>query len=998
MKKLLVFLLAFCLMPSAYAKGQFSEYVSEAFESGIITGDENGVFDEEKTASRAEFAVLLTRFLNLRGGINVFSDVEEGIWFEDAFSAANYHGLLYGYQNKAMPYEKVTLQDVVTIIGRYYKAKLNDGAEYELAEYAKPYYVYADQNGIFTDGINKAPEHFATKGEILAILYNYDSICDQGVRFIADYPRIAQENKYGKIAIDIRTNRPCTIYYGLSESGISGYTEQEILCEVKRGGDLVRAEIDVDADKVYDIYFKASAEDGMVNKFATIENVRPFSIKIGNGTKQSPYIIRQKQDLLQITLNPAAYYSLGCDIQLDGVWEGIPEFSGTLDGKGFKISGMRFEKDREAVGLFNTITGGTVKNLTIDASVESKRTVGILAGINDGGSIENCIVTGEVTAKTSMAGGICGVNKGKIINSMAAPYFVTANSYAGGICGQNFGDIENCLAATDTVVSDMYAGGISGSNEGGRIENCVSACMTVYDSLTQNSGRIATNRKDGITRNNYFYKDAVTNAAYIEENEFSQNGYDIDWDSLEGTDFYETAVGWSAKDWSLSKDGFKLIHPSGTCEPKLEPGRTIYLPKAIETAEQLRSIDDNEAGHYILKRDITLRLPWKTICTRNGFSGTFDGNGHTIYNLNLKSETGLFSNITGGTVKNLTLRNVSASTGAGGAMLTACNYGYIRNCNIYGKITTKKTGFLGTVAAENYGEISGCMVYADIQNEYHNVTIGGICAENSGIVIGSSYRGSINSEGENVVIGGICGFANGGYVFESFSKADIVADGRIAYIGGICGMVSEGQIYKCSSVGKIVSEADRNIYVGGVCGMAENGVIYNSFSTSDIFATSNAGYSGGVTGFCIGTNVQNTYSAANVISVGDIITGGICGLVENGFVMQNVALNPAINAEEKAGAVVGGMAESEVSDNFACDKLLLNGTHIAGSDKNGIIKSFRQLQNMDFYFRPVANGGSLGWGNEKNGEDVWKEPDGSYKFPVLSGVDGQESIEMPIYK
>lgn len=997
MRKFLAFLLVFaCCVPCARAKGQFSEYISNAFESGIITGDENGVFDEQKTASRAEFAVMLTRFLNLRGGINVFSDVADGVWYEDAFSASGYHGLLYGYEGMAMPEKLITFQDAVTVIGRYYKAEMQGEAD-GVAEYAKPYYTYAKNSGLFTNNMNEDPVHFATKGEILALLYNYDKKCDSGVRFITDYPRMASETEYGKVSVEIMTNKPCKIYYGLSESGGSGYAGQEFLCEVKVGGENVRAEIDVDVNKIYDIYFKAETEDGTASKFAAIEDVRPFSIKSGKGTKNSPYMIRSEKELLQIELNPSAYYGLGCDIELNGVWKGISGFSGVFDGRGFEIRGLVADKNQETFGLFNVISGGTVKNLTAYANISAKRNVGVIAGINDNGTIESCTVAGDVDVKTSVAGAICGTNRGVVKNCVSALYSLTANSYAGGICGQNFGTVENCLAATDAVVSDMYAGGIAGANNGGIIENCVSACMTVYDTLTQNSGRITTNKKNGLTQNNYFYKDAVTSTTYIEEGEFSPNGYDVSWDSLEGTEFYED-LGWSGKYWKKARNGFKLIYPSGAKEPLLEAGRTRYMPKPIESAAQLRAIDDNETGHYILKKDITIGTPWKTICAKNGFSGTFDGNGHTIYNLNLKGETGMFSNITGGTVENLTLINVTAAPGMGGAMLTACNYGYIRNCNIYGRLKTNKTGFIGTVAGENYGEISGCVVYADIENEFDNVTLGGICAENSGIVINSFYKGKINSIGKNTVIGGICGFANGGYVFESFANAEISAEGMTSYVGGICGMATDAQIYKCAASGRIVVKADDNIYTGGICAMSENGVVYSCFSTADVYCDSKKGYSGGTVGYGFGTNIQNTYSSGTIISVGDAMAGGICGFLESGFVMQNVALNPAINTVGGVGAIVGGAEQSEVSDNFSCDKTLLNNAHITTGERNGTIKTLQQLKNADFYFKPIANGGSLGWGSEEYGEDIWKESDGSYEFPMLSGVKGQEFLEMPVYK
>ena len=998
MKKIFAMLLIFAsFLTCAYAKSPFSEYISTAFDSGIISGNENGDFEEDKLASRAEFAMLLTKFLNLRGGINVFSDVAEGVWYEGAFAAASYRGLIFGYNGMAMPQNKVTFEDAVTVIGRYYKAEKNDTFNLEnVSDYAKPYFKYAIDNGIFTEGINTEPKHYATKGEILALLYNYDNKVGTEVRFVSGYPRLSDDNKYGLISIDIRTNKPCSVYYGIQESGTSGYSNEEKLCEIEYAAEIATINVEVDVAKTYDIYLRAMSEEGTLGRFAVIENLKPFSIKAGSGTAEKPYIIQTGEQLSQIALNPASHYKLGADIEITEKWKSIPVFLGTLDGNGFKISGLEITDDSDGAGLIKVLSG-VVKNLTVDAKINVKHTAGAVCGTNDGGTVEGCSVTGEIKVKTGNAGGICGINKGTVKNCLSAMYSVTAGSYAGGICGQNFGNIENCLAATETVVSDMSAGGVAGANNGGTVTSCVSACMTVYDTMTKNSGRITTNKKNGITKNNYCYNATVTNASYVEESEFSQNGYDASWEEIESLDFYKKKLGWSGERWKLTQDGFRLIFPKNTKEPLLEAGKTAYLPQDITTEAELRAVNDNEAGHYILKKDITLTLPWKTICARDGFSGTFNGNGHTIYNLNLKGETGLFSNITGGTVKNLTLRNVTAMPASAGAVLAACNFGYIRNCNIYGQLATKKTGFLGTVAGENYGEISGCSVGVSIDNTFNNATIGGICAENNGIVINCEYRGKIESDAENAVIGGICGYNNGGYVYECFSRAEISAKNTVTYAGGICGIGLGAQVYKCTAAGRIVAECKDIAYIGGTSGMSEGGIIYNSFAVNGSYVSAESGYLGGICGFGSGAIIQNTYSASELIGVGNVSAGGICGFSESGFVMQNVALNPAINAGGSIGGVIGGEEQSEVSDNFSCNKMLINDKRITESAVNGAVKPIELLKNSDFYFKPIASGGSLGWGNEKSGEDIWTT-DKIYKFPVLSGVKGQTGIKMPTYR
>ncbi len=997
MKRLFFLLLSMtAFLTSAAAESPLSGYIQSAFESGIISGNENGDFEPARSATRAELAVMLTRFLDLKGGINSFSDVLDNDWFYDAVTAARHHGLLLGDSDgRARPLDFITLEDAVTVIGRYYRGESENrtGTE-DVSEYAKSYYAYALENRLFEGCFNTKPKVFAAKGDILALLYNFDRQSTASVRFMRGYPKRSQNCEFGSISVELRTNKPCAVYYGLAKAGNPYYAADIKLCDITVLNKTVTANIPANINERYDVYLKLVNADGIPARVSVIKDVLPFSVASGDGTAESPYIIYSARQLLDIETSPSSYYSLGDNIHLGESWQGISEFSGIFDGNGFKISGMVIDDDNEDAGLFRVIKGGEVKNLAVDAQVSAKKNVGIIAGRNEGGKISGCTVTGAVEARTNNAGGICGTNSGALENCLSAVYSVKAGSFSGGIAGQNYETIKKCIAASETVASDMYAGGIAGANDNGRIENSVSACMTVYDTMTLNSGRLTTNKKNGICENNYCYADVYSNAAYEEPGRFSQNGYDAEWEELIGFEFYE-GLGFGVSDWAVPENGYRLICPRYAQVAELEPGRTAYMPKKITNAEELRAIDKNESGHYILSGDITLNLPWKTICAQDGFSGTFDGNGYTIYNLNLKSDTGMFSNITGGTVRNLTLRNAKASPGSGGAILAACNYGYIQNCAVCGRIDTKKAGLLGVIAGENYGEISDCRVWAEIINSFDNATAGGICAENSGIIIRTSYSGQISSSGANAVVGGICGYNTGGYVFESFANAEIKAENKTAYIGGICGITSGGQVYKCASAGRIVAEGEKNMYVGGSCGLAESSAVYNCLSVADIHISGKEGYVGGITGCNSGSNLQNTYSSGNVIAVGNISVGGICGYSENGFVMQNVALNPAIGGSGQIGAVVGTATMSEVSDNYSCDKTLINSKYVKTSTENGTVKTLQSLKGTDFYFKGIAQGGLLGW--ETGDANVWTQITG-YAFPVLADTPGQDMLKMPAYK
>ena len=990
MKRLLALLIltAFFAVPVSAA---YENYVNLAIGDGVITGDENGNVNPDNPVTRAEFAVIVTKFLNLSGGINSFSDVAPHDWFHDAMVAANHHSILFGDEHRrANPYALISRQDAVTILGRFYEAKnMNTSLSKDVPQYAKEYWAYAASEGLLTQS---DPKGYVSKGEMLQLLYDYDIKDSGSIRFMSGYPRISQNTgAFNHISIDVKTNKPCNIYYAITEENSPRPEINSLLCETQQ--DTKTASIKANMHKNYDLYLLAVGETGVTSKIAVIKGITPFAIAAGDGSDTAPYIIYTEEQLSQISLIPDKFYKLGSDVVLTKEWTPLSEFSGTFDGNGHAIHNLRASAKNNA-GLFS-FSEGTIRNLSVYGDVTATKNAGLIAGENDG-IIENCVAGGSVSANTDNVGGIAGINYGTITNCLSVPYSVAAGSFAGGIAGTNQGIIENCLSAASVVASDMYAGGIAGTNSGS-IKTCVSACMTVHDVITQNSGRITTNKNGGTLYKNYFYVEAISDSPYEEPSDYSQNGYDVGWSDIRSMDFYQK-LGWSTDHWRTANNGFRLIYPKFTQSPELSPGKTIYFPKPVRTAQELRDIDSDETGHYLLMNDIYISAPWKTICNKNGFSGTLDGNGHTIYDLNLNTQPGFFSNITGGTVKNLILKNVTSSTDTLGGILTACNYGYIDDCKIYGTLKTKKAGHAGAFAGLNHGAITNCEAYVDITNSSSNSTVGGICAENDGVIFGTVYRGKITVTGENTVVGGICGYDTGGYVSDSFANLTTSAQTNFGYIGGVCGMAEGSQIYKCASKGSIVASSKNTIYSGGICALLQNATLYNCYSLTDIHAFSGIGYSGGICGLSSGSNIQNTYSAGSILSGNSLMSGGICGYSENGFIMQNVALNPAINGGENCGAIYGDLDMTEVYDNYSCEKTLVNSQHITTGYNNGIIRTFDVLKNPDFYLRPVFQGGQLGWPADTPGDDVWIKQDSGYSFPVLSGVGEQDFLTMPAYK
>lgn len=990
MKRILAFLLILLIAMPCFAApyGEMSEYMVKAREEGIIFGDEKGNLREDEELTRAEFLAIAVRFWELSGGENVFSDVSESDWFCKSIAAANFCGIFWGTaEGEAKPREIIKTEDAITVIGRYYNATYHKGRYSGLSEYAESYFGYAFENGFFSGWRHLPnPKQGITKSQAVSLFYRYRELNALTDCFAEGYPKLSQHQQFNLISVDIMTNTECDISYSINEKNGHGYNWVEF-SKNQKAGEVNTLNLAAYINKTYDIYIKAVSKENGRARISEITDISPLAFTRGNGTPSQPYVIYTENQLRQISVFPDKSYVLGNDIKISEKWTPIKDFCGSIDGNGYRIEGIVID-DGSKVGLFESIKGGTVKNLTVEANISAKENAGVIAGENNG-IIDGCCVTGLVSVSGINGGGICGINKGEIKDCLSCVYTVKAGSFAGGIAGQNCSYITNCLSAAETVLSDMYSGGIAGTNNGGDISGCVAVNMAVYNTMTYNGGKISTNRNGGATENNYSLSEMVSNAAKTEMSADLRNGLELSWDTFADADFY-SEIGWDARKWKSAKNGFRLICPQKAAEPILESGRTVYFPKGISAAYELMEIGKNAKGHYVLTRDITLNTPWKTIDLKDGFSGTLDGDGHTIYNLVLKGETGVFSNITGGTVKNLNLRQVKATLNSDGGIIAACNYGYIENCTVSGSIETEKAGKIGAITAENNGQIENCLAEMTVTARGSGVTVGGICAENFGVLSRSAFSGSITATSDNSIVGGICGKDTEGYISECAADLMLTIDKGDTLSGGVCALSDGTQIYKCASMGEL-KQSGTEILSGGICASAQDATVYNCFSQQNISVSAEKAMAGGICASAEGSNIQNTYASGEIkISGEDALAGGICASAQNSFIMQNVALNPQITARKTANAIVGEYEDCDVSDNYSYQKIRKNTRQTSYGEKNGITKS--DILDAEFYLKPLSENGLLGWD-----ETAWTEKS-VYSLPVLTDTPLMEKVREPIYK
>lgn len=214
------------------------------------------------------------------------------------------------------------------------------------------------------------------------------------------------------------------------------------------------------------------------------------------------------------------------------------------------------------------------------------------------------------------------------------------------------------------------------------------------------------------------------------------------------------------------------IARSGGTAPMLAAAGAV---QNIGTAEAFAKMD--ASGSYTLTADITVTEPYA-----NDFSGTFDGNGHTV-TLNITASTanvGLFKTLSGGAVvKNVITAGSVTATGKN-------NVGGIAGfANTYsGDVTIENCKNTAAITGNN--EVGGILGYCS--GSAHSVTVTD-CA-NTGTISGTRK------------LGGICGnLENAHFIKNCYNSGTVTG----STIGGILGRGAKGvSIENCYNVGNII--------------------------------------------------------------------------------------------------------------------------------------------------------------------------------------------------
>ena len=352
----------------------------------------------------------------------------------------------------------------------------------------------------------------------------------------------------------------------------------------------------------------------------------------------------------------------------------------------------------------------------------------------------------------------------------------------------------------------------------------------------------------------------------------------------------------------------------------------------------------NVSANAILMNDITVNegvldehknlvsgkefIPWTPIGTSysddKAYSGTFDGNKHTISGLYFDKtrsyQVGLFGYIGAkGKLFNVGVLDSYFQFNAEGGGVCGVNNGVLQNCsNSSTVIGTDNGAIIGGVCGTNDGTVRDCKNTGSVRG---HEKIGGVCGRNefNGIIENCFNEGTFSETVESV--GGVCGYNSGGTIKSCHNTASVSGTGN--KLGGVCSEnLDGGTITNCFNEGTVSGQYS----VGGVCGINSKGVITNCFNKGTV---SGADFSvGGVCGNNqLHCTIKSCYNTGSVHGIGDSAVGGVCGYGYGGTTKNCYYLSGTATRGIGGKYDVSGNAEERSKEQFESGEVawLLNG-------------------------------------------------------------------------
>lgn len=602
-------------------------------------------------------------------------------------------------------------------------------------------------------------------------------------------------------------------------------------------------------------------------------------------TLQAPKdLLKLAQDCRLDTYSEDLQVILKNSIDMTGCeFYGIPYFSGSFEGRGHTISGVKLTADGSYQGLFRYLgEGAVVRKLKLEADIEpkgSRLTVGGIAGEN-AGTISGCSFTGSVSGGDKV-GGIAGSNTlTGIIEDCYVAGDIGGEHMLGGIAGENIGVIRHCENQ-------------AGVNTTAR-QNQVALADISLDNITKTEFAATVTDLGGIAGTSSGVITDCTNRGNVG---YQKMGYNVG-----GIAGRQTGTVLECKNF-------------GDIRGRKEVGGIVGH---LEPAAQ---IEYDEDALQILERQLDALKGTVSQASANVNSTAADLSSELTEMAWYIEDAWKASSMLNFNPDNPTIPDADALTAAANALSNSLSN------------MTRSISNIGVVAHSSMGALSGNM--ASIQNQVGAMgetlnnaaeTLGGRVedvsdedteSDLSGKVAECENHGSVRAD---MNLGGIVGAIALASELDAAEALEIVGQDSLNFVSKVRAVVRS-----CINRGDVT---DGKQHMGGIAGYQTIGLIRETENTAAVGAQ-NAQYVGGIVG---NSTSYVRLSSAKCHLAGTVCVGGIAG---SGTVATDCStMVEIIDGKEKLGAILGVLGEDmkEVENPVADNLYTYHGNDPGGID------------------------------------------------------------------
>ncbi|MBR5433673.1 MAG: T9SS type A sorting domain-containing protein [Bacteroidales bacterium] len=490
-------------------------------------------------------------------------------------------------------------------------------------------------------------------------------------------------------------------------------------------------------------------------------------------------------------------------------------FAGIFDGQGYAIRNLTIgAASGEVVTGFIGNLSGTIKNIVFDNcsydQVNQDVRMGIIAGVvQPDAVVENCaVINSTINVAGHIGAAVAGANYGGTIRyCYTFNNTLQAHGRAGYLVGDNTNDGSSLIGTITDCISDNKIEGTTSDAHIGTITNCTTNSTLKLDDGSLAYAMYALNTVwrqelgvDAFPRPNG--NGPRVYQAQCASNKYSNNSL-VEHGHVYGADGICSicgAVGCpqvngvfqiaTKADLDFFSDYVNTSNPSA---------KAVLVADIVYNDDLLNKITIDSVNVATVNEEGTV-YTWQPIANINNFTGSFDGQGHSITGLyiNEGSPAGLFAQIgSGSTIENVIIKDSyirgticgGIAAKADGSTITNCA---VENSYVVGSAIRGTGGMVGNSASENT-VIQHCYNTSTIYSSTYDV--GGILGYGFATINNCYNQGSAHGGDDT---GGIVGDFRGGSATNCYNSGNITC--VTSYVGSIVGYNPSTTISNCYSV------------------------------------------------------------------------------------------------------------------------------------------------------------------------------------------------------